>query len=172
MQTIRHRESQPATICAICVRGPAALGVPTQPWDDAVTEGERVMAKRRSISQKELDSAWKGLPESDRRFFTALIVLMETIGDKELRYSEPPAPLQRTLCKLDHDALFSVIAECLYLLLDAPIFERVKQGHRERAARKKKRASAAKKRSSTVKKKPRAKQPAPKRRTTRKGPSQ
>ena len=70
----------------------------------------------------------------------------------------------RSLRKLDRNTLFSVIAECLHLLLDAPMLERVQHLHREREAKKKKRISAAKKKSRTKKK------TAPKRRT-RKGPS-
>ncbi len=120
------------------------------------------MAKRRSMGKKELANAWKALPESDRRFFSALIILLQALGDKRLRYREPPAPLRRTLHKLDRTALFSVIAECLYLLLDAPMLERVKKVHRQRDA--KKRLSAAKKKSRAKKR------PAPKRRK-RKGPS-
>ncbi len=123
------------------------------------------MAKRRSMGKKELADAWKALPESDRRFYSALIILIEAIGDKKLLYHEPSASLLRLLRKLDRNALYSVIAECLYLLLDARMLERVKQGHREREAKKKKRISAPKKKSRTQKK------PAPMRRTTRKGPS-
>ncbi len=123
---------------------------------------ERVMAKRRRIGQKEIDAWWKDLPKSDQRFYGALILLMEFIGDNKLRYCEPSVSRQRSLRKLDRNTLFSVIAECLYLLLDAPMLERVKKVHREREA--KKRLLAAKKKS-------RAKKPAPKRRATRKGPS-
>ncbi|MCH7924696.1 MAG: hypothetical protein IIC51_04100 [Planctomycetes bacterium] len=122
------------------------------------------MAKRRRIGQKEIDAWWKDLPKSNQRFYGALMLLMDVIGDKKLRYSEPSASRQRSLRKLDRNTLFSVIAECLHLLLDAPMLERVKQMHREREAKKKKRISAAKKKSRTKKK------PAPKRRT-RKGPS-
>ena len=97
------------------------------------------MAKRRSMSKKESSDAWNALPESDRRFFDAFIILLKAIGDDKLRYREVPMPLQRTLHKLDRNTVFSVIAECLYLLLDAPLLERVKQGHRERAAKNKRR---------------------------------
>ena len=121
------------------------------------------MAKRRRIGQKEVDAWWKELPKSDQRFYGALMLLMEFIGDKKLRYCEPSASRQRSLRKLDRNTLFSVICECLHLLLDASELERLKQGHRERAAKKKKRPSAVTKKSRAKKK------PAPKRRTTRKG---
>ena len=124
------------------------------------------MAKRRSMGKKErADAWWKALPESDRRFYTGLIILIEAIGDKKLRYREPSASLQRSLRKLDRNTLYGVMAECLFLLLDAPVIERVNRANREREAKKKKRISAAKKKSRTKKR------PAPKRRTTRKGPS-
>ncbi len=134
------------------------------------------MAKRRRIGQKEVDAWWKDLPKSDQRFYGALMLLMEFIGDKKLRYCEPSASRQRSLRKLDRNTLFSVIVECLHLLLDATELERVKQGHREREAKKckygaTKRLSAAEKRSVAKKKSRAKKKPAPKRRTTRKGPS-
>ena len=122
------------------------------------------MPKRRRIGQKEVDAWWKDLPKSDQRFYGALMLLMDVIGDKKLRYCEPSASRQRSLRKLDRNTLFSVIAECLHLLLDAPMLEHVKKMHREREGKKKKRISAAKKKSRTKKK------TAPKRRT-RKGPS-
>ena len=129
------------------------------------------MATRGRMSKREFDDAWKALPESDRRFYCALILLMDVVGDDSLRYDEPSTSRQRSLRKLDRNALFSVIAECLYLLLGAPMLERIKKGHREREARKKKRVAAAKKRSPAAKKKSRSKKSAPKRRK-RKGPSQ
>lgn len=123
------------------------------------------MAKRSRMTQKQLDQAWKAMPESDRRCICALILLSDAIGDDKLRYREPSPSRQRSLRKLDRNALFSLIAECLHLLLGAPLLERVKKDHRVRADKKKKRISAAKKKSRAKKK------PAPKRRTTRKGPT-
>ena len=55
------------------------------------------MAKRRRIGQKEVDAWWKDLPKSDQRFYGALMLLMEFIGDKKLRYCEPSASRQRSL---------------------------------------------------------------------------
>ncbi len=123
------------------------------------------MAKRRSMSKKErADARWTALPESDRRCICALEIISRVVRDKNIRYREPSASLQRSLRKLDRNTLLGVMAECLYLLLDAPVIERVKRANREREAKKKKRISAAKK--SRTKNKP-----APKRHTTRKGPS-
>ncbi len=130
------------------------------------------MAKRRRMSKKERDdAAWKALPESDRKCICALIIISRVIGDKNIRYREPSASLQRSLRKHGRNTLYGVIAECLFRLLGAPVIERVKKVHRDRAAKKKKRISAAKKRSSAVKKNSRTKKSAPKRRITTKGPS-
>ena len=129
------------------------------------------MAKRRRIGQKEIDAWWKDLPKSDQRFYGALMLLMDVIGDSRLRYREPSASRRRSLRKLDRNTLFSVIAECLHLLLDAPMLERVKHLHRRRDAKKKKRLSAAKKRSSAVKKKSRTKKKTAPKRRKRKGSS-
>lgn len=120
------------------------------------------MAKRRRIDEKELADAWKDLRESDRRFFGALFILIQALRDENFRRRETPVPIQRTLNKLDRNTLYSVIAECMHLLLDAPELERINQRRRGRTA--KKSLSAAKKKSRT-------KKSAPKRLTTRKGPS-
>jgi hypothetical protein len=90
------------------------------------------MAKRRQIDETEFQTIWKGLPQSDKRFINALIVITETIGDETLRYHELPTRLERTLRKADRDTLFSVMVECVALLLDAPAMGRVKRSHRRR----------------------------------------
>jgi len=123
------------------------------------------MAKRRSMGMKQrAHTWWKGLSESDRRFYMGLFILTEAVGDKKLRYPKLPTPLHGSLLELDRNTLYSVMAECLFLLVDAPVSERVKWANREREAKKKKRISAPKKKSRTKKK------PAPTRRK-RKGPS-
>ena len=88
------------------------------------------MAKRPRIDQKELKALWKGLPQSDRRFISAWIVMSEAVGDKTLRYRELPPPLERVLHGVDRDTLFSVITECLGLLTGAPAMDRVKRARR------------------------------------------
>ncbi len=120
------------------------------------------MAKRRETRLKRITEVWNALPERDQRFFSALIFLVPTIGDMTLSYGETPRPLQLLLLKLDRNTLFSVITRCLYLLLDESTSERAKKAYRQ---------FAAKKRPSAAKKKSRAKRPAPKRRTVKKGPS-
>ncbi|MCH8149246.1 MAG: hypothetical protein IH987_14895, partial [Planctomycetes bacterium] len=55
------------------------------------------MGKRRRIGKKKIALWWKDLPKSDQRFYGALILLMEVIGDKKLRYTEPSASRQRSL---------------------------------------------------------------------------
>ena len=90
------------------------------------------MAKRRPIDEKQLKTIWKGLARSDQRFISTLIVVTETIGDEKLRYHELPTRLERVLHKADRNTLFSVIVECVGLLLDAPAIQRVKQSHRRR----------------------------------------
>ena len=119
------------------------------------------MAKRRRIGKKELADAWKDLRVSDRRFFGALFILIQALRDENFRRLEAPAPLRRSLHKLDRNTVYSVVAECMHLLLDAPELVRVKKGPHGRTA--KKSLSAAKKKSRT-------KKPAPKRLSTRKGP--
>ncbi len=88
------------------------------------------MAKRRPIDEKQPKTIWKGLPGSDQRFINSLIVVTETIGDEKMRYRELPTRLGRVLHKADRNTLFSVIVECVGLLLDAPAIQRVKQSHR------------------------------------------
>ena len=129
------------------------------------------MAKRRIMGKKEFDSAWKAMAESDRRWISALILISEAIGDKKIRYRGPSASLRRSLRRLDRNTCYGVIAECLYLLLDAPVLERLKRLHRQREAKKRLSGAKKKKRVSAAKKKRRTKKPAPKRRTTRKRPA-
>jgi predicted RNA methylase len=88
------------------------------------------MAKRRELTDDEVNAWWKSLPTADRRFFRALLDIRHVIGDRSLRYGEPPPGLQRALRKADRNTLFSVIAECLYMLLDAPAMRVVKRIHR------------------------------------------
>ena len=88
------------------------------------------MAKRPPIDEREFKALWKGLPESDRRFISAWIVISEAVGDKTLRYRELPPPLERVLHGVDRDTLFSVITECLGLLTGAPAMDRVKRTRR------------------------------------------
>jgi len=90
------------------------------------------MAKRRGSEEKGLQSAWAALPQSDKWFVVALMVITEVIGDERLGYHELPTRLERTLHEADRDTRFSVIVECLYLLLEAPGLERVKRAHRRR----------------------------------------
>ncbi len=88
------------------------------------------MAKRRSIDVKEFKTLWMGLPQSDKDFINALIVLSKSVGDETLCYRELPTRLERVLHGVDRDTLFSVVAECLGLLLGAPAMERVKRARR------------------------------------------
>ncbi len=90
------------------------------------------MAKPRPIDEKELKTIWKGLPRSDKRFISTMIVVTATLGDEKLRYHALPTRLERVLHKADRNTLFSVIVECVGLLLDAPAMQRVKQSHRRR----------------------------------------
>ena len=90
------------------------------------------MAKRRGLDEQAFQSAWAALPQSDKRFLGALMVITEVIGDEKLGYHELPTRLERTLHEADRDTRFCVIVECLYLLLDAPALERVKRVHRSR----------------------------------------
>jgi hypothetical protein len=69
---------------------------------------------------------------ADRRFFRALLGIATTVGDPSLHYAEPPPGLRRALRNADRSTLFSIIAECLYLLLDAPAMRVVKRFHRRR----------------------------------------
>ncbi len=88
------------------------------------------MVKARAMDERELRVLWKRLPKSDRQFISALIVISEAIGDEALRYHELPARLGHVLREADRDTLFSLVAESLGLLLDAPAMERVKRARR------------------------------------------
>ena len=90
------------------------------------------MAKRRGMNEQEYEATWEALPQSDKRFINTLILIMETIGDKTLRYHELPTRLERVVREADRDTLMSIIVECVGLLLGAPAMERVKQSHRRR----------------------------------------
>ena len=117
------------------------------------------MAKRRRIGKKELaDAVWKALPDDQRQLFCTLIILIQALCNDWVFKRELPAQLLKALQQLDPQTLYAVIAECLNLLIDVPVKERLKRVHREREDKKKKRLSAAKKKS-------RAKKPAPTRRT-------
>ncbi|MGD8452701.1 MAG: hypothetical protein PVJ57_12855 [Phycisphaerae bacterium] len=109
------------------------------------------MAKTPKLDEEAFRAMWKALPLSDKRFIGALIALTEVIGDEGLRYHELPAHLERTLQEANRDTLFSIIAECLGLLLNAPAMERVKQCHRRR-----RRAATARKEKPAGKPKPSA----------------
>ena len=85
------------------------------------------MAKPRLMDEKELETIWKGLPQSDKRFISTMIFVSEVIGDETLHYGELPTRLERTLQKADRNTLFSIIVECLGLLLDPPAMGRIKK---------------------------------------------
>ncbi len=85
------------------------------------------MAKRRRIDQREFKALRKALPQSDKDFINGMLVILEAIVDETLRYEELPRPMERVLHAADRDTLFSVLTECLGLLLDAPVMERLKR---------------------------------------------
>ncbi|MGD8451607.1 MAG: hypothetical protein PVJ57_07285 [Phycisphaerae bacterium] len=94
------------------------------------------MAKSPELDEDTFQAMWKTLPLSDKRFLGALILITEAVGDEKLRYHELPARLEHTLREADRDTLFSLIAECLGHLLNAPAMERVRRCHRRgRSAR-------------------------------------
>jgi hypothetical protein len=93
------------------------------------------MSKKRELTDADAKAWWKALGAADRRFFRALLGVGNVIGDPSLHYAEPPPHLCRRLEKADRNTQFSVIAECLYLLLDAPAMEIVKRHHRRRKRR-------------------------------------
>ena len=90
------------------------------------------MAKRRRSEEEDLQWVWETLPQSQKWFLVALMVVTEAVGDERLGYHKLPTRLERTLQEADRDTRFSVIVECLYLLLEAPAPERVKRAHRRR----------------------------------------
>jgi hypothetical protein len=91
------------------------------------------MAKRPKLSRKEPKAQWKAPADADRRFVSALGVIVEAIDDSTLRYCEPPVLLERTLREVDRDTLFSLVAECLCRLLNSSALERLRR--KRRAAR-------------------------------------
>ena len=88
------------------------------------------MAKRRPIDQRQFKALWKGLPQSDKDFIDGMTLILEAIVDETLRYHELPPPLERVLHGADRDTLFSVLAESLGLLLDAPVMQRLERARR------------------------------------------
>ena len=127
------------------------------------------MAKRRTANMRVRgEDLWNALSDDERRLFYTLIIVIQALGDERYYERAVPAPLRKTLRRLDPHTVYSVIAECLSLLIDTPVWECGELGRRAREGKKKKRVSAAKKRPSLVKKKSRAKKrPAPKRRAAR-----
>ena len=135
------------------------------------------MAKRRTANMRVRgEDLWNALSDDERRLFYTLIIVIQALGDERYYERAVPAPLRKTLRRLDPHTVYSVIAECLSLLIDTPVWECGELGRRAREGKKrpsapKKRLSAAKKRPSAATKKRRAKKkPAPKRRK-RKGPA-
>ena len=68
------------------------------------------MAKRRKMGLREFAKVWKALPQSDQRFFSTLIIIVQALGYEKLHYHGTPRPLLRTLRKLDRNTVFSVRA--------------------------------------------------------------
>ncbi|MGD8450392.1 MAG: hypothetical protein PVJ57_01120 [Phycisphaerae bacterium] len=92
------------------------------------------MADRWQFDEKEFKAWWNALPPPYRRVFHALILIRYAIAGKVPRYDEPPPWLGRTLRKADRDTLFGVIAECLHLMMDAPLINRGRRRPKRRAA--------------------------------------
>jgi hypothetical protein len=90
------------------------------------------MSKKRELTDERVKAWRKALPAADRRFFRALLTIGQIVGDRSLHYAQPSAGLRRSLAKADRNTLFSIIAECLYMLLDAPAMKVVKRQHRRR----------------------------------------
>jgi hypothetical protein len=90
------------------------------------------MSKKRELTDERVKAWRKALPAADRRFFRALLTIGQIVGDPSLHYAEPSAGLRRALQRADRNTLFSIIAECLYMLLDAPAMKVVKRFHRRR----------------------------------------
>jgi hypothetical protein len=92
------------------------------------------MAKRHRITQKELDGIWKNLPEADRRFMGATVLLGEALGAHGLHYRMLSPAWMRRLDACDRQTLFTLQIECLGRLTGAPAIERVRRTHRLRKA--------------------------------------
>ncbi len=111
------------------------------------------MAKRRSIDVKEFKTLWKALPQNDKDFINALIFISTTLGDEKLCCHELPKRIERVLHGVDRETLFSVVAECVGLLLSAPAMERVKRARSRNA----KPQRTPPKKNATVRTRPKAK---------------
>lgn len=93
------------------------------------------MAKRPNMSEREFQARWQKLPKADRQFISALILVNEAVADGRLRYHELSPQSERRLRRADRDTLFSIVAECVGILTNAPAMQRVGQIHQQRATR-------------------------------------
>ena len=93
------------------------------------------MGERSGISDDELQVAWKKLPEDDQRFISALSFVTEIIGDPALDYTKPPSWIESGLRRADQNMHFSIITECVYLMLDAAALKDAKGRYRKRRNR-------------------------------------
>ena len=94
------------------------------------------MAKRKQMSEKEINEAWDALPEKNRRFLWTEIAIHKIINDPKLRYRELSPRWNRALGQADRNTLASIITECVSRLIDNSVLPRIKKIHRQ-AARKK-----------------------------------
>ena len=90
------------------------------------------MSKLRKNEKKKIEAALEALPECDRKFIAAFGALLDVFGDGAFRFRELPEPVQRMLQEANDDTRFNVIIECLGLLLDAPILDRIKRAYRKK----------------------------------------
>lgn len=90
------------------------------------------MAEKSAMSQRKFRELWRRAPISDRKFISTMIVVAEGLGLKRLRYGLLPPRIERYLTQCDRKTLFSILAECVGLLANAPAMRRLKQSHRDR----------------------------------------
>ena len=85
------------------------------------------MAKRTTMTEAEADTCWRKLPESDRQFIRAMLIVSETVGDRELRFREISPEIRSMLQRANRDTLFSIITESVGLLTQAPVMGRIRK---------------------------------------------
>jgi hypothetical protein len=59
-----------------------------------------------------------------------MIIIQDAMGIKDLHYRLPPAELGLWLKRCDRHLLFSILADCVGLLTNAPAMTRVQDIHR------------------------------------------
>ncbi|MGD8454462.1 MAG: hypothetical protein PVJ57_21825 [Phycisphaerae bacterium] len=90
------------------------------------------MARQLEISEREFKARWRKLPEADRQFVEAIVLVNRAVSDERLCYHELSPQRERSLRQADRDTVFSILTECLGILTNAPAMQRVRKARQQR----------------------------------------